>query len=242
MKIIGLVGKNISYSFSQQYFQEKFKLLKISDFQYNIYDIETFDAIENILNHPNLLGVNVTIPYKEKIINYLDELSIEAQEIQAVNVIKIVNGKKIGYNTDALGFEQSLLPMLQLHHKNALILGNGGAAKAVKYVLKKHNISFTIVSRKSDINFENLSEEMVRNHLIVIQTTPVGTFPEVDKTVQFPFSAITSKHLVYDLIYNPEKTKFLQLTENQHAKIKNGLEMLHNQAEAAWEIWNSNYK
>ncbi len=239
MKTIGLVGKNISYSFSQNYFQQKFKLLKTTDFQYNIYDIETIDAIENILNQPNLLGVNVTIPYKEKVLNYLDELSIEAQEIQAVNVIKIVNGKKMGYNTDALGFEQSLLPMLKPHHTNALILGNGGAAKAVTYVLKKHNISFTIVSRKSDINFENLSEEMVRNHLIVIQTTPVGTFPEVEKAVHFPFSAITTKHLVYDLIYNPEKTKFLQLAENKHATIKNGLEMLHNQAEAAWKIWNS---
>lgn len=238
-QIFGLIGKNISYSFSKKYFTDKFKKLHLTEKKYEIFDLKEISEIEILFKNKEIKGLNVTIPYKEKILPYLDEVSEEAKEIGAVNCIKIKNEKKIGYNTDAFGFEKTLLLQLKEFHKSALILGNGGAAKAVKYILKKHNIPFKTVARNLDLNFENLCSNLVENHLIIIQCTPVGTFPNEQDCLNFPFDALTEKHLVIDLIYNPNFTQFLKNAAAKNAKTLNGYYMLEQQAEKAWEIWNS---
>lgn len=233
----GLLGKNISYSFSKKYFEEKFKKLFLKNHAYSFFDIQEIEALNSVTDNPNLVGMNVTIPYKQAIIPFLDELSDEAKQIGAVNCVSFQNGKKIGYNTDAFGFEKTLLINKKDHHKKALILGDGGAAKAVRYILDKHNIEHKTVSRKSEINFENLSEDLVKDSLLTIQTTPVGTFPNVEDSVQFPFDAITDQHYVIDLIYNPSETAFLRKCAEKGATTLNGFYMLEQQAEKAWEIW-----
>ena len=238
-KAFGLLGKNISYSFSKKYFEEKFKKLFLKNHSYNFIDIPEIDLFQSVTENPDLIGINVTIPYKQAVIPFLDELSDEALQIGAVNCVRFQNGKKIGYNTDAFGFEKTLLINKKEHHKKALILGDGGAAKAVRYILDKHNIEHKTVSRRSEINFENLSEELVRDSLLIIQTTPVGTFPNVDDSVSFPFDAITDKHYVIDLIYNPSETAFLRKSAEKGATTLNGFYMLEQQAEKAWEIWNT---
>ncbi|WP_379963246.1 shikimate dehydrogenase family protein [Epilithonimonas sp. UC225_85] len=233
----GLLGKNISYSFSKKYFEEKFRKLFLKDHSYSFFDIPEIEALNSITENPNLIGMNVTIPYKQAIIPFLDELSDEASQIGAVNCVSFKNGKKIGYNTDVFGFEKTLLINKKEHHKKALILGDGGAAKAVRYILEKHQIEHQTVSRKSEINFENLSENLVRDSLLIIQTTPVGTFPNVEDSLPFPFDAITDKHYVIDLIYNPSETAFLRKSAEKGATTLNGFYMLEQQAEKAWEIW-----
>ena len=238
-KEFGLLGKNISYSFSKKYFEEKFKKLFLQNHSYNFFDISEIESINSVFENQNLAGINVTIPYKQAVIPFLDELSDEASKIGAVNCISFQNGKKIGYNTDAFGFEKTLLINKKEHHKKALILGDGGAAKAVRYILDKHNIEHQTVSRKSEINFENLSEDLVRDSLLIIQTTPVGTFPNVDDSVAFPFNSITDKHYVIDLIYNPSETAFLRKSAEKGATTLNGFYMLEQQAEKAWAIWKS---
>lgn len=238
-KKLGLIGKNISYSFSKKYFEDKFKDLGLNDFTYDLFDIPDINEIETIFKTENLLGLNVTQPYKVAIINQLDELSEEAEKIGAVNTILIKNGKKIGYNTDAFGFEKSLLKKKEKHHKKALILGNGGAAKAVQFVLNKHEIPFKIISRKGDISFEDLNEKLISTHQIIINCTPVGTFPNVKEHLPFPFEFLTKNHLVLDLIYNPEETELMKKSAHFGAKTMNGKYMLEQQAEKAWQIWNS---
>lgn len=238
-KAFGLLGKNISYSFSKKYFEEKFKKLFLKNHSYNFFDIDEIEKFNSILNNQNLIGMNVTIPYKQAVIPFLDELSDEAKQIGAVNCISFQNGKKIGYNTDAFGFEKTLLINKKEYHKKALILGDGGAAKAVRYILEKNNIEHQTVSRKSEINFENLTEDLVKDSLLIIQTTPVGTFPNTEDSVQFPFDAITDKHYVIDLIYNPSETTFLRKSAENGATTLNGFYMLEQQAEKAWQIWNS---
>ncbi|WP_374360855.1 shikimate dehydrogenase [Cloacibacterium sp.] len=235
----GLIGKKISYSFSKKYFEQKFQKLLLNDHSYNIIDLENLDNIKNIFETEHLKGLNVTIPYKEKIIPFIDELSDEAKEIGAINCISVENGKTKGYNTDAFGFEKTLLLHKKEHQKTAIILGNGGAAKAVQYVLKKNQIPYITVSRTTEINYENLSENLVKENLIIIQCTPVGTFPNIEDSVPFPFDGITKNHLIIDLIYNPEYTKFIRNCAEKGAKTANGLYMLEQQAEKAWEIWNS---
>lgn len=235
----GLLGKNISYSFSKKYFEDKFKKLFLNNYEYNFFDIEDIESVDKIISNPDLVGMNVTIPYKQAIIPYLDELSEEAKEIGAINCVSFKNGKKTGYNTDAFGFEKSLLLNKKSEHQKALILGDGGAAKAVKYVLKKHHIEYSVVSRKSAINFDNLTEELVSESLLIIQTTPVGTFPNTEDSVTFPFQAISNKHYVIDLIYNPSETAFIKNCAEKGAITLNGLYMFEQQAEKAWEIWNS---
>lgn len=235
----GLIGKKISYSFSKKYFEQKFQKLLLNNHSYNIIDLENLDNIKNIFETEHLKGLNVTIPYKEKIIPFIDELSDEAKEIGAINCISVENGKTKGYNTDAFGFEKTLLLHKKEHHKTAIILGNGGAAKAVQYVLKKNQIPYITVSRTTEINYENLLENLVKEHLIIIQCTPVGTFPNIEESVSFPFDGITENHLIIDLIYNPEYTKFIRNCAEKGAKTANGLYMLEQQAEKAWEIWNS---
>lgn len=237
-KKLGLIGRNISYSFSKKYFEDKFQKLILNGFSYTIFDLNEINEVESLFSTPDLLGFNVTIPYKEKIIDYLDELSDEAEKIGAVNCVLIQDGKKIGYNTDAVGFEKTLLLHKKPYQDSALILGNGGAAKAVKYVLDKHNISSKIISRNSEINFENLDKETVANHKIIIQCTPVGTFPNIEDCLDFPFEGLSDQHLVIDLIYNPNYTQFIIKASENGAKTVNGYYMLEQQAEKAWEIWN----
>lgn len=237
-KKLGLIGKNISYSFSKKFFEDKFQKLMLKDFTYDIFDLSEINEVEKLLTDPELLGFNVTIPYKEKIVDYLDGLSDEAEKIGAVNCVLIKDGKKTGYNTDAFGFEKTFLLHRKAHQDKALILGNGGAAKAVKYVMDKHGIPSIVVSRNSEINFDNLDSNTVRDHKIIIQCTPVGTFPNVEDCLEFPFDGITSEHLIIDLIYNPNYTKFIIKASEKGAKTVNGYYMLEQQAEKAWEIWN----
>ena len=238
MMKFGLIGRNISYSFSKKYFEQKFNRLSLPDYSYDLFDIQQIEEIEKIFSIDNLRGLNVTIPYKEQVIPFLDELSDEAEKIGAVNCILIKNGKKTGYNTDVFGFEKSLLTYPKILSEKALILGNGGAAKAVKYIFDKYNIDYQIVSRKTELNFENLSEEIVKEHKIIIQCTPVGTFPNVEQSLPFPFEGISFQHVVIDLIYNPPQTQFLIKAHEMGAETMNGLLMLEQQAEKAWEIWN----
>lgn len=238
-RVFGIIGKNISYSFSKKYFTDKFAKLHLSNCDYQIFDLQSIDEVTSVFDVPDLQGFNVTIPFKEKIIPYLDELSEEAKNIGAVNCISIKNNVKTGYNTDAVGFEKTMLLHLKKHHKKALILGDGGAAKAVKYTLKKHDIPFKTVARSLDLNFENLSADNVSEHQLIIQCTPVGTFPNVEDSVKFPFEALTKEHLIIDLIYNPNYTKFIKNAASFGAKTVNGYYMLEQQAEKNWEIWSS---
>jgi len=236
--ILGLLGKNISYSFSQNYFTNKFKLLGLTNYDYKIFDVSSKDHILELFNIPDLLGFNVTIPYKQDIIDFLDELSPEAEKIGAVNTVKIVEKKRIGYNTDAVGFKNSLVPILKPHHRSALILGGGGASKAVAYVLNQLSIPFSIISRSGTTTYSNLTQDTLTSNHLIVNATPVGTFPNINDFPPIPVEFLTSQHLIYDLIYNPKETKLLQLGKKVGAQTKNGLEMLHLQADSAWEIWN----
>ncbi|WP_124640772.1 MULTISPECIES: shikimate dehydrogenase family protein [Amniculibacterium] len=240
IKKLGLIGKNISYSFSKKYFEEKFKKSFIQEYSYSLFDLESSDEVESLLSSNEMLGFNVTIPYKEKVIPFLDELSPEAQEIGAVNTILLKDGKRKGYNTDVVGFEKSLKLMLKDEQQSAIVLGDGGASKAVQFVLKKLNIPFIIVSRKTGLTFDELNFETVRKHHIIVQCTPVGTFPNVDDCLDFPFLGLTKDHVLIDLIYNPTETRFLKMGQAAGAKTMNGLFMLEQQAEAAWRIWTEN--
>ncbi len=240
----GLIGRDIAYSFSRKYFQEKFKKLKLNSFSYKNYDLPEIEEFPFITYHreEEFAGFNVTIPYKEAIIKYLHRVDKVAEEIGAVNTIKVTDDHLlIGYNTDVYGFESSLKPILKPQHKQALILGTGGASKAVAYVLKLLNIEFKFVSRNNlnneIISYENLTEEIIKSHLLIINTTPLGTFPNVDEKPNIPYQFLSDKHLLYDLIYNPEETSFLIEGKKKGAKIKNGYEMLVQQAEKSWEIW-----
>jgi shikimate dehydrogenase len=241
----GLVGKDISYSFSKKYFTEKFEKLNLKNYSYVNFDIPEIEEFPFLLYHreEEFRGLNVTIPYKQSIIKYLDNLSEEAKEIGAVNTIKITSDNElIGYNTDIYGFTNSIKPLLNIESKKALILGTGGASNAVAFSLKKMGIDFKFVSRNKSENvllYNELDEEILHNHQIIINCTPVGTFPNINEKPQIPYSSITKNHIAFDLIYNPEETAFLKAAKKQGAKIKNGLEMLQLQAEKSWEIWNS---
>ncbi len=244
MNKLGLLGKNISYSFSRSYFKQKFINENIENTTYENFDIESIEQFPSIISDTlHLKGLNVTIPYKQEVIPFLDKINKKAKAIGAVNTIKITKkGKLVGYNTDCYGFSKSLEPLLKPHHKKALILGTGGASKAVAYSLKKLGIDYKYVSRKlSDgINFtyETLTESVIKEHLIIINCTPLGTFPNIDNCPDIPYKAITNNHILFDLIYNPEQTKFLKLGKDHGAVTENGLNMLKLQAEKAWSIWN----
>jgi shikimate dehydrogenase len=239
----GLIGFPLSHSFSKGYFANHFLTENILDAQYENFPIESIDAFTSLWeNNPSLQGLNVTIPYKKLVIPFLQHASSVVQSIQACNCIQLHEGALYGYNTDVIGFEQSLLPFLQPHHQKALIFGTGGAAAAVEWVLKKLGIEYQLVSRtakESSITYASLSPEVIAGHTLLIHTSPVGTFPNVDEAPNLPYEAITSKHHLYDLVYNPAETKFLALGKAQGASTQNGLEMLHLQADASWEIWNS---
>lgn len=233
----GLIGRNISYSFSKKYFSDKFKNLLLPNYRYDLFDLNSLEEFESVLNSPNLKGLNVTIPYKVDIIPLLDEVSEEAQAIGAVNTVVFKEGNKIGYNTDAFGFKKTLEIHRKNKHHKALILGDGGAAKAVRYVLDSLGIPHHTVSRKGEITFDNLQEDLVSSSPLIIQTTPVGTFPNTNDCVPFPFQALSDDHLIIDLIYNPTITQFMENSAKRGAKCVNGYFMLESQAEKAWQLW-----
>lgn len=242
----GLIGKNISFSFSQGYFQEKFKTLKLENHKYRNYDLPEISEFPFITYHreEEFGGFNVTIPYKESILKYLSKLDKDAEKIGAVNTIKITSDNElVGFNTDVYGFENSLKPLLKSHHKKALILGTGGASKAIAFVLDNLNIDFKFVSRQpiseDIISYKNLSKSIIDEYQLIINSTPLGTFPKIQECPDIPYEFLTDNHILYDLIYNPSESEFLKRGKKQGAIIKNGLEMLELQAEKSWEIWNS---
>jgi shikimate dehydrogenase len=243
--LMGLVGKNISYSFSRGYFAEKFKEEDLSDHKYVNFDIPKIEEFPKIIHEFKfrLKGLNVTIPYKQDVFLYLDKVDKVAKKVGAVNTIRVTKkGNLKGYNTDVVGFRDSIVPFLQPHHKKALILGTGGASKAIAYVLKELGIKYLKVSRhprkKKEIAYKELTQELIDEYTIIINCTPLGTYPKVDQKPNIPYQFLGPDHLLYDLIYNPEKTAFLQEGEERGAQIKNGLEMLELQAEESWRIWN----
>lgn len=241
----GLIGYPLKHSFSVNYFNEKFNSEGI-DAEYVNFEIPSINELPDVIkDNPNLKGLNVTIPYKEKVISYLDELDKDAQAIGAVNVIKIIRQPKgkyklIGYNSDIIGFTESIEPLLEPHHKKALILGTGGASKAVFHGLKNLGIEVKYVSRTPAaemLSYEELTPEIMAEYTIIVNGTPVGMYPKVDFCPDIPYEYLTPNHLLYDLLYNPNVTLFMKKGEQYGAKTKNGLEMLLLQAFAAWEIW-----
>ncbi len=239
----GLLGKNISYSFSKKYFIEKFALGNLTDCTYENFDLQSIEEFPSIIaNNPDLKGLNVTIPYKESVIPYLNKLSPKAAQIGAVNVIRFTKkGNMKGYNSDYYGFMKSLEPLLQQHHKKALILGTGGAAKAVSFALDKLGILYTFVTREEKegmIDYDRINATTFDNHQIIINCTPIGTEPNPKEFPPIPYNFFTEKHIAFDLIYNPDETQFLKKARKKGAVTKNGYEMLVLQAEKAWKIWN----
>lgn len=243
MRLFGLIGYPLSHSFSQKYFTEKFEKERISDCTYLNFPISSIQQLGSLLSeNPGLEGLNITIPYKEKIIPYLNEMSDVVKEIGACNCIKIGNGKLAGFNTDVIGFEKSFIKNLKPWHKQALVLGTGGASKAVQYVLSRLQIPYKIVSRKpggNEIAYDQVNESNIGQYKVIINTTPLGMQPHIESYPSLPYSAIGKQHYLYDLIYNPAKTFFLELGEKQGAMIQNGYDMLIYQAEESWKIWNS---
>lgn len=242
MKRFGLIGYPLSHSFSRNYFAEKFEKEGLKDHVYDLFPIASIEELPELLSiNKDLAGLNVTIPYKQQVIKFLDASNIPAG-VNACNCIKIENGKLTGYNTDITGFEKSFRELLKPHQKKALVLGNGGATAAVVHVLKKLGIGFEIVSRKihngSTLTYNDVSVAVIREHPIIINSTPLGTFPNVDESAPIPYDAITTDHYLFDLIYNPGKTLFLKKGETRGAVIKNGYAMLEIQAEESWKIWN----
>jgi len=244
-KIFGLVGRNIAYSFSKTHFSKKFETLKLSNHTYQNFDLKRIEEFPEIFNDykGELIGLNVTIPYKEKVGSFLDAIDEDAKNIGAINTIKVYpSGKKKGFNTDVYGFENSIKPLLKEHHKKALILGTGGASKAVAYAFEKLNIAYKFVSRvpknEKQISYESVDADLLKTNTILVNCSPLGTSPDIHLFPNIPYSELTEQHLLYDLIYNPSETSFLRLGKEQGAVIKNGLEMLELQAEKSWEIWN----
>ncbi|MBO5974142.1 MAG: shikimate dehydrogenase [Paludibacteraceae bacterium] len=242
MQKFGLIGHPLGHSFSQNFFTEKFKKEGI-DAVYNLYDLEDINLFTELISKEAISGLNVTIPYKETIIPFLDKIDKTAEEVGAVNVIKIDKSNKqlIGYNSDCIGFEKSLMPLLKPYHTKALILGTGGASKAVNFVLNKHHIETKFVSRNTCNNYltyESLNKEIIEQHSIIINTTPLGMFPKVDTFPEIPYNFLTPIHILYDLVYNPTESIFLKFGTQHGCTIKNGYEMLVEQALEAWRIWN----
>lgn len=243
MNKLGLLGKNISYSFSRTYFKKKFEDENIDNTSYENFDIENIDLFPSIIKKTEgLKGMNVTIPYKEQVMPFLDKINKKAKAIGAVNTIRITKkGKLVGYNTDCYGFKHTLKPFVKKHHKKALILGTGGASKAVAYTLKEMGISYQYVSRKLSegigFSYDTLTEKDISENQIIVNCTPLGTFPNIEACPNIPYAAINKNHILFDLIYNPEETKFLQQGKQNKATIINGANMLKLQAEKSWSIW-----
>jgi shikimate dehydrogenase len=244
MMQFGLVGRSLAHSFSKDYFGKKFREQGLQDYSYENFEIDKINDLKALIQkHPDLKGLNVTIPYKESVIPFLDELSPGAKEIGSVNCINIENGKLVGYNTDVYGFAQSIKPFLDSNHQRALILGTGGASKSVAYALKKIGLQVYFVTSAFEKTFSNsffyheINDRVMEAFKMVVNTTPVGTFPKVEEAPQLPYEFFTPKHLAYDLIYNPAQTRFLREAAQRGAITVNGLSMLQLQAEKSWEIW-----
>lgn len=243
MNAFGLIGFPLSHSFSEKYFTHKFEKENILNAVYRAHPLASIDEFPALIKaNPELVGLNVTIPYKEQIIPFLDSLDHTAEKIGAVNTIKINKGKLIGYNTDYFGFKGSLIKFIgpNAMPEKALILGTGGASKAVKFVLKDLNIDFQFVSRKTSkqaISYEEINQEIIRSSNLIINCTPLGTYPKVNELPALPYAQLTTNHFLFDLVYNPLVTAFMQKGIDAKCWVKNGLEMLHGQAEKAWEIW-----
>jgi shikimate dehydrogenase len=261
LRQFGLIGYPLSHSFSQKFFTEKFLQENILNAQYDNFPIDSIQSFTALWEqHPSLEGLNVTIPYKKEVISFLKHSSAVVQEIHACNCIRKFNNELYGYNTDVIGFEKSLLPFLQSHHKHALILGTGGAAAAVQWVLEKLNIQFQLVSRKGNaidgntleantieantelkasLSYDQLSASVIESHTLIINTSPLGMFPNVNEAPPIAYDAITTQHHLYDLVYNPTETLFMKKGLEKGATVQNGLAMLHIQAEESWAIWNA---
>ena len=243
MKIYGLIGYPLTHSFSQKYFNDKFKKANITDCSYRNFEIQNLAAeIIHLKNNPLLRGLNVTIPYKSLIIPFLDEISQECEEISACNCIKIHGGKWKGFNTDVTGFEKSFVPHLRAHHSKALVLGTGGSSKAVAFVLKKRGIEILFVTSRKQapagaIHYEDILPSLLQDFTVVINTTPAGMYPHVNDCPKIPFEYVSERNYFFDLIYNPPKTLFLTKAEAMGAVIQNGQQMLQIQAEESWDIW-----
>jgi len=245
MKLFGLIGYPLGHSFSKQYFTEKFEREGLTDCFFEAFPIKSIDEFSDLLRaNPQLKGLGVTIPYKEQVLKYIDELSDEVKFIGATNSIKITGKKLIAYNTDIIGFEQSFSKLLKPTHKKALVLGTGGASKAIQYVLKKLAIDFLVVTRNElkkngFIQYKDIDQKIISEYSIIINCTPVGTSPNENEAPDLPYQLLTTEHYLYDLVYKPAKTLFLQEGELRGATIQNGYDMLLIQAEASWKIWNS---
>lgn len=242
MKQFGLIGKSLQHSFSKSYFTDKFSEEDILNAKYDLFELKDIQDFNTLRSTHDLSGLNVTIPYKSEIIPLLDDIDPVANNIGAVNTIVFKNNQCIGYNTDHLGFKKSIRPFLAHTHRRALILGTGGASKAVKYALNTLDISFIEVSRQPSVHqlgYDDLDETLINSIQIVINCTPLGTYPNIDQSPSFPFDFMNKNHLAFDLIYNPLETKFLSLAKASGAICCNGLNMLRFQAEESWKLWNS---
>ncbi len=243
-RLFALIGFPLAHSFSERYFTNKFKEEGIDDAIFKSFSFEDINYITTLIeNHPNLKGFAITIPHKKVILPFLHQTTDEVKTMGACNCVRIDNGRLTGYNTDVVGFEKSFIKKLLSHHTKALILGSGGAAAAVEFVLRKLNIDYRFVSRNKSIEADNLTyneltPEILKEYTVIINTTPLGTFPNVDAAADIPYLLLTPKHYLFDLVYNPAETKFLRLGKEQGAAIENGYEMLELQAEENWKIWN----
>lgn len=240
-KLLGLIGYPLSHSFSKEYFRLKFERERIGGYDYELFPLDNIGGLPALLKeHPELVGLNVTIPHKVAVLPYLQHLDPTAAAIGAVNTIHINEGILRGYNTDAWGFETSLTPLLQPWHTKALILGTGGASLAVEHVLRQLGIQPLFISRnpgRGQISYRQLSQSVIRDHPLIVNTTPLGTFPDSDRCPDIPYDALSERNLLYDLVYNPPETLFLKKGKKRGAAVINGMEMLRLQAEKAWEIW-----
>lgn len=248
MKTFGLIGYPLGHSFSKKFFTEKFEKEGLTDHQYLNFEIDNINKFPDIFNSEyNICGLNCTIPYKQQVMDYMNEIDEEAEKVGAVNTIKVINTPSgihlKGYNTDVIGFERSIIPMLNENQKKALICGTGGASKAIKFILEKFGIKYLSASIENElfdneIRYSEIDRRMIEENQIIINATPLGTFPKTENCPAIPYEYITEDHVLFDLVYNPEITLFMKKGIEKGAKVKNGLEMLHGQAIAAWEIWN----
>ena len=242
MRRFGLIGKTLKHSFSKTFFENKFLTEGIKDCSYENFELRSPDELSILIrDNPEIRGLNVTIPYKEQVIPYLDHKNDVVENTGACNCISVVNSELFGFNTDVIGFKSSLQSKLKPQHKSALVLGSGGASKAVQYALKESGISYTVVSRHKGFNqlgYEDLGKDCLQENKLIINTTPLGMYPAVHDDPPIPYEYLTSEHFLFDLIYNPAKTKFLEKGEQKGAQIANGYEMLVLQAEESWRIWN----
>lgn len=242
MRRYGLIGYPLSHSFSKKYFEDKFRQEGIADCAYELFPIKSIEEIRDVLRwNPDLHGLNVTIPYKELVIPFLHDTTHLPAGLHACNCIRIQGGRLTGFNTDIIGFEKSFSPLLKPHHTNALVLGSGGAASAVAFTLNRLGIAYKIVGRsrgsRAALTYDELNESIIATHHVIVNTTPLGMHPDTDAYPPLPYEAIGPEHYLYDVVYNPAKTAFLQKGEQQGAATRNGSEMLVIQAEESWRIW-----